>query len=291
VIARLISLGLAVIPLALDTFAIAAVVGASRPTGWIRARISVIFVLFEGGMPLVGLALGRSLGQTIGSLADYASGGLLIALAGYLRWVESDDDDEDGAEGEKANARRLSTARGLALLGLGLSISLDELAIGFSVGLGSPHSAPPTQVAILITLILIQTLLVSQLALSLGTRISPWLRERVEALTSPGLAILGGYQLIGQLLHTRILTPPATVILTTVLDIVIVTAVLGIPVTLIASHVRRDLSSTATTQTLGEAFGIASGGSSTSPISSWPDSPTTRPSLDDLTTQSFTRAS
>ena len=237
-ITRLISLGLAVIPLALDTFAIAAVVGASRPTGWIRTRVSMIFVLFEGGMPLVGLAVGASLGKAIGSLADYVSGALLIALAGYLRWVETNDDDEDAAEGEKANARRLTTARGSALLGLSLSISLDELAIGFSVSLGSPQRETPTQVAILIVLILIQTLLVSQLAMSLGNRINPWLRERVEELTGPVLAILGGYQLI----HGRILTPPTTVFLTIVLDIVIVTVVLGIPTTLILGRVRRGIS-------------------------------------------------
>lgn len=289
-IARLVSLGLTVIPLALDTFAVAAVIGATRPTGWIRARVSAIFVLFEGGMPLVGLALGASLGQTIGSFADYASGVLLIALAGYLRWADTSDDDDDDVGGEKTNARRLTTARGLALLGLGLSISLDELAIGFGVGLGSPHSASPAQVAVLIVLILIQTLLISQLALSLGNRISPWLRERVEALTGPGLAILGGYQLIGQLIHTRILTPPATAILTTVLNIVVVIAVLGILTSFILSHVRRDPSPTAIAQTL-RSSGIVSDDSSTRPISSWPDLTSTRPSLDGLTTQSFTRAS
>src|SRR5262249_55664196 len=58
---------------------------------------------------------------------------------------------------------------------------------------------------------------VSQLALTLGSWISPGLRERIEALTSPGLAILGGYQLTGELIHTMALTPPTTAVLTTVL--------------------------------------------------------------------------
>jgi len=224
VIAGLASLGLAVVPLALDTFATAAVVGASRPTGWTRARVSAIFVLCEGGMPLVGLALGASVGQAIGALAGYVSGALLLALAVYLCWADSDDDGE--AEGEATRARRLNTARGLAVLGLGLSISVDELAIGFGVGLGSQGSALPVhQVATLITVILVQTLLVSQLALSLGARISSRLRERVEALTGPGLALLGGYLLAGELLPSGLLASLALVIITVVLGIPAIVAV------------------------------------------------------------------
>jgi manganese efflux pump family protein len=95
--------------------ACAVVGGTSRLTGWVRWRVSVIFVVFEGGMPLLGLALGASAGNAIGSLADYLSGGLIIALAGYLWWAERDDDDDDG---EVAKARRLCTARGLAFWGL-----------------------------------------------------------------------------------------------------------------------------------------------------------------------------
>lgn len=200
------SLLLSVLPLGLDTFAIAAVMGGtSQLHGWARWRISAIFVLFEGGMPLVGLALGSSLGNAIGSKADYLSGGLLLLLAGYLKWADDDDDDDDDerGEGEVAKARRLTSARGLALLGLGLSISLDELAIGVSVGIGS-H---PTRLATIVALIALQTLIVSQLGLSLGARINERLRECIEHFTSPGLASLGGYLLTGALVHNRLLTP------------------------------------------------------------------------------------
>jgi hypothetical protein len=40
-----------------------------------------------------------------------------------------------GSEDEEAKARRVMTSRGLALVGLGISSSLDELAIGFGIGL------------------------------------------------------------------------------------------------------------------------------------------------------------
>jgi putative Mn2+ efflux pump MntP len=193
---NIVSLLLFVLPLSLDTFAIAAAVGASRPPGQARWRISAIFAIFEGGMPLVGLALGASLGHTVGSAADYLSGGLLVALGSYLWWA----DDED-ADDEVAKARRLANARGLALVGLALSISLDELAIGFSLGLGGGLAIPTT-----VTVIAIQTLVVSQLALSFGVRISEHVRERIERCTGPVLVILGSYLLAEALLRIDLTT-------------------------------------------------------------------------------------
>jgi putative Mn2+ efflux pump MntP len=117
----------------------------------------------------------------------------------------------DGDDDEVAKAKRLTNARGLALLGLAFSISLDELAIGFSLGLGSY----PTRPAAIIALIAIQTLIISPLGLSLGTRISARLRERLERLTNPVLAALGGYQLTGALIHTGLLTALDTAALAT----------------------------------------------------------------------------
>jgi putative Mn2+ efflux pump MntP len=46
-----------VLPLGLDSFGVAAAIGAMQvTTGWQRLRISLVFVVFEGGMPLIGLA-------------------------------------------------------------------------------------------------------------------------------------------------------------------------------------------------------------------------------------------
>jgi putative Mn2+ efflux pump MntP len=51
-----------VLPLGLDSFAVAAAIGAAGPvTAGQRLRISVIFVVFEAGMPLIGLTLGSGL--------------------------------------------------------------------------------------------------------------------------------------------------------------------------------------------------------------------------------------
>jgi putative Mn2+ efflux pump MntP len=64
-----------VLPLGLDSFAVAAAIGASQVTTVRqRLRISLIFVVFEGGMPLIGLALGAALARGIGQVADYVAG-------------------------------------------------------------------------------------------------------------------------------------------------------------------------------------------------------------------------
>jgi manganese efflux pump family protein len=109
-----------VLPLSLDTFAIAAAVGANRISGWSRWRISTIFAICEGGAPLIGLGLGSSVGQAVGGVAGYFSELLLVLLGGYLWWSDDDgrDDDDHDDDDEAARARRLINARGIALIGL-----------------------------------------------------------------------------------------------------------------------------------------------------------------------------
>ena len=57
-----------VLPLGLDSFAVAAAIGAAGAVGWrARLRISVIFMIFEAGMPLIGLAAGGGIARVIGA--------------------------------------------------------------------------------------------------------------------------------------------------------------------------------------------------------------------------------
>jgi manganese efflux pump family protein len=77
---------------------------------------------------------------------------------------------------------------------VGISISLDELAIGFSLGLVRLPALP------VIIAIAVQALLASQLGLALGHRISERLRERAEQLAAAALILLGGYLIAERLL-------------------------------------------------------------------------------------------
>jgi manganese efflux pump family protein len=67
---------------------------------------------------------------------------------------------EEGDEGERGGS--LAGGRGIAMLALGISVSLDELAIGFTLGL--------LQVSLWLAIVLIgaQAFVFSQLGLRLG---------------------------------------------------------------------------------------------------------------------------
>jgi putative Mn2+ efflux pump MntP len=210
-----LALLLFMLPLSVDTFAIAAAVGVNRLSGWSRWRISLIFAAFEGGTPLIGLGLGASAGQAVGGVAEYLSGGLLILLGCYL-WRSDADHDDD----EAAKARRLINARGLTLIALALSISLDELAIGFSFGLGANLAAPITLVAV----ITVQTLAVSQLGLFLGARISERMRESIERIAGPILIFLGCYPLAEELIRTELVSTRGAAVVSTL--VIVLTAVI-----------------------------------------------------------------
>jgi putative Mn2+ efflux pump MntP len=183
-LAKLIAL---VVPLGLDTFAVAAALGMLGTTGPQRLRISALFTAFEAGMPLVGLALGAPLGRAIGQTADYVAIGVLFAFGLYML-ISSEE------EQEQEKLARLAQASGPGVLLLGLSISLDELAIGFTLGLLR------LPVGLVIALIAIQAFTMAQLGLRLGSRLSERLREAAERLAGLALVGLGVALLVDKLL-------------------------------------------------------------------------------------------
>jgi manganese efflux pump family protein len=161
------------LPLCLDTFAVAfAVLGEMHLTRAQRLRVIVLFMAFETGMPLAGMALGAPLSHLAGSpshlvidpyqlgspaeayqmrmvdrahLADTADltfvGRYILPIVvpvvvGALGLMMLDEglfgDDDD--DDEVGKARALVAARGLSVIGLGVGISLDELVVGFTLG-------------------------------------------------------------------------------------------------------------------------------------------------------------
>jgi manganese efflux pump family protein len=171
-----------VLPLGLDSFAVAAALGAAGPIGGARRlRISAIFVAFEAGMPLIGLAAGSGLARVIGSVADYVAAAAVAGLGMFMLLHEGPAEEE--------KAVRLRNARGLAILAVGLSISLDEFAIGFSLGL---VRLPVVSVVIAIAIV---ALVASQIGLALGSRLSERFRNRAEILAAIALILLGMYLL------------------------------------------------------------------------------------------------
>jgi manganese efflux pump family protein len=175
-----------VLPLGLDSFAVAAALGAAGTlTARDRLRVSALFVVFEGGMPLIGLAAGAPLARAVGGVADYLAVGALAAMGVWMLLARGDQDEQ--------RAARLGAAHGVALLGLGISISLDELAIGFSLGLAR------VPVPAVIIAIAAQAFLAAQLGLHLGARIGERLREGAERIAGVALLALAAFLLAERL--------------------------------------------------------------------------------------------
>jgi putative Mn2+ efflux pump MntP len=172
--AKLIAL---VLPLGLDTFAIAAALGMAGLPVRQRVRVSLLFTAFEGAMPLVGLAFGAPLGRAIGAGADYLAIAVLVGF-GLYTVLGNDEDETQGLASVLARGP-------VAALALGLSVSIDELAIGFTLGL--------LRVPVIAVIIAIagQAFIVTQLGLRLGARLSDRARESTERLAGLALTVLG----------------------------------------------------------------------------------------------------
>lgn len=174
-----------IVPLAVDTFAVSAAVGVTKPTRRQRLRLSGVFAIFEGGMPAVGVLIGGPLSQALGATADYLAIAILLGFGGFTL-LHGDDEDEE--------ASRLATAHGAALILIGLSVSLDELAIGFTLGLlGVP--VLPALVAIGT-----QAFVASQVGFRFGSSLSGRFREVAERLAGIVLIALACVLLAERLL-------------------------------------------------------------------------------------------
>ena len=170
----LVTAGL-LLPLALDTFALAAALGVAGLEQKDRLRVALVFTVFEAGMPIVGILAGRLVGGLIGAWAGYG-GILLLILAGVLLLRPGKDEDDD-----ERRLKLLAHARGLAIIDLGISISVDELTVGLSAGLLG------LSIALTVIWIAVQAFAAAQVGLRFGARVGDALRERSEQVAGVAL--------------------------------------------------------------------------------------------------------
>lgn len=173
-----------ILSLGLDTFALSTALGIAPLSLRVRLRLAATFATAEGLMPAVGLLVGRPLGQAVGQWAIFVAAALLIATGLWLlrEGLEEGDDDDDG---ESAKLLRAATSRGLPLVGIALSVSMDELAVGFSFGVLRVPIVPA------LVAIALQALVVSLGGLWLGKRVGRALGERAEVAAGIVLCLLG----------------------------------------------------------------------------------------------------
>jgi manganese efflux pump family protein len=213
------------LPLCLDNFAIAfAVLGEIRLTRAQLLRVTVVFIAFEAIMPLIGLAVGTPLIHLIAgpphiTIDPYQLGSptelkelqlayrshladeidltfvgryivplvvpVIVGVIGILMLDEAFNDDGDD-EAEKARA--LVAARGRAIIGLGISISVDELIVGFTIGYSQYFT---TQQAI--TAIVVQSFLALMAGLYFGRKARDGkIRIGVERISTGTKLMAGG---------------------------------------------------------------------------------------------------
>jgi putative Mn2+ efflux pump MntP len=169
---------LLVVPLGLDTLAAAAALGLRPTARHERLKVGAVLAGFEMAMPIVGLLAGRALGHALGGMAEAVAAGLLVTVG---IWMLAGD--EDGGAGAKE-------LRGVPLVLLGLSVSLDELAVGLVLGLVDVPLLPA------IVLIGAQAFVLSQVGFAVGARIGGRVREGAERLAGAALVALGAAFLI-----------------------------------------------------------------------------------------------
>jgi manganese efflux pump family protein len=144
----------------------------------------VIFGIFEAGMPILGLLLGRSLASSLGHAAYWVGGGLLIATGVYavVQAVRSPHRQEGESPAGQRPGRLLVT---------GAALSIDNLAVGFA--LGTFH----VSLAVAAIIIGAVSVTMSLIGLELGSRIGKRAGERGEVLgglvlIAVGIAVASG---------------------------------------------------------------------------------------------------
>ncbi|MDQ6826628.1 MAG: manganese efflux pump MntP family protein [Candidatus Eremiobacteraeota bacterium] len=158
-------------PLGLDTLAVAIVLGINKAA---LLRVAVTFMIFETLAPVAGLLLGGIVPLRYREIASLL-GGLLLFLVGVHVLGESKK------LGDEAAALSFATLRFAVLAGV--SISLDELAIGFPLRIAN-LPVIPTLVGIGI-----QAFLVSCVGIFFGRKLGERIAIACGAIA--GLAFMG----------------------------------------------------------------------------------------------------
>lgn len=162
--------------LGLSNFAASIAIGITGVDRQLRARVALAFGLFEAGMPIVGLLLGRGVAHGLGSRAHIISGALLIAAGAFTVAEAMRTGDESPAT--------LDLRRGRLLL-LAASLSIDNLIVGFALG------AYHVSIVLAVITIGVVSVAMSLVGLELGDRLGSRVEHNSELLAGIALVCVG----------------------------------------------------------------------------------------------------
>jgi manganese efflux pump family protein len=181
----------------------------------VRLRVGLVFGVFEAGMPVVGLVIGRGLASEVGLVVRWP-GAILLMLIGVLSVVRSlrarranpqqagEPDPpvihQRGTDSPRVPARlpfprhgRQAGRRGghrpaaqtIRLLASGLVLSMDNLVVGFALG---TYGVGIAIGAIVIGAI---SVVMSLAGLELGGLVGRWAGRRTEQMSGMILIVVG----------------------------------------------------------------------------------------------------
>jgi putative Mn2+ efflux pump MntP len=208
-----IALLLAAVAVGLSNLAASISIGVTGVTARTRLQVSLVFGVFESGMPIVGLLIGQRIASDLGQVVRWP-GAILLMAVGAFGLVRSLRDSRKSATGESLQtaatpaaaatpATPATTAPATAvipatpvapaappsrlgrLLISGFVLSLDNLVVGFALG--------TYQVDILTGAILIGAVSVamSLAGLELGGLLGRWAGQRSEQMSGLILIVVG----------------------------------------------------------------------------------------------------
>ncbi|MBA2481195.1 MAG: manganese efflux pump [Planctomycetes bacterium] len=180
----MIALVSVLVSIGLDTFAVAIGLGVAQVPRRHWLRIGLTFAVFEGGMPIIGVLAGSWLSSSAARWPGIAAAVALIvigALAIREAWADEAEDDH-----------RSPPIAVWPLMLMGFSASLDEAAVGLSLG------ALGAQLGFAIVFIAAQAFMLTFLGLWLGRRLGAEFGERAEMAAGIILVLLGIALLVEQ---------------------------------------------------------------------------------------------
>lgn len=173
--------------LAMDAFAVALGASTILPAGRRPVfRLAFHFGLFQALMPVLGWLAGRQLAVLIAAFDHWVAFALLTWIG--VRMLRA------GLAGDGAAAAIRDPSRGWSLLTLSVAVSLDALAVGFSLALLDEEIWQPVAVIGLVTGLL------SWLGVSLGRRLGQAWGPRMERVGGLILILIGLRILVGHLI-------------------------------------------------------------------------------------------
>lgn len=121
-----VDLLLIALALGTDAFSLCLGLGMTGVSVFQTITISLVILVFHIGMPLLGWEIGEVTGKFLGQAAGIAGALLLFYLGVRMVW--------QSLQRDSSLVPKIILIKGWGVLLLGLSVSMDALAVGFTLG-------------------------------------------------------------------------------------------------------------------------------------------------------------